>query len=199
VTPPHAPDRREVLKLGAAAALMLAAPAAVAAGSSTSLLGGAATVIADARYPESLTFAEILMRRGAAAVTRRSDIGGTWFHDIAPLLPGRLQSLCGLTLQSDLFILQRLAEGTSACTAYAGTHDWRYSGGATHTLAGTIDLDGVAAALDQGGDVWSGCLGAALFAANEGHRNEQRLKLRCTMPAGRGPRYFVSWIMRWAA
>ena len=191
MTPPIV-DRRDMLKLGGAAALTLLAPSVVAFTARASMI-----VLADPRYGESLIFAGGLERQGAKVVTLASDLGGTWFNGIAPQLLHGLQGVAGLTLESDLFILQRLAEGSGARTCYAGAHDWRCRSGVGHTLSGTIDLDPIAAALVNGKEDWAEGLGGALLAAKDGGRNERRLQLECTMPSGRGPRFFVSWLMRW--
>ena len=106
--------------------------------------------------------------------------------------------MTGLTLESDLFILERLAESSGARTCYAGLHDWRCRQRVGHTLSGTIDLDGIAAALLNGKEEWAEGLGVALVAAKDGTPAERRLKLECALPSGRGPRSFVSWQMRWA-
>ena len=192
MTPPPTMDRRDMLKLGGAAALALLAPSAVAITARASMI-----VLADPRYSESLIFAGGLERQGAKVVTLASDLAGTWFNGIAPQLPRGLQSLAGLTLELDLFILERLAESSGARTCYAGAHDWRCRSGVGHTLSGTIDLDPIAAALVNGKEDWVEGLGEALLAAKDGGRTERRLQLECTMPSGRGPRFFVSWLMRW--
>lgn len=189
---PPALDRRDVLKLGSAVALTLLAPSAFAFTARASTI-----VLADPRYSESLIFAGGLERQGAKVVTLASDLGGTWFNGIAPQLPRGLQRLAGLTLESDLFILQRLAEGSGARTCYEGAHDWRCRSGAGHMLSGTIDLEPITTALANGKEDWAEGLGGALLAAKDGGRKERRLQLECTMPSGRGPRFFVSWLMRW--
>jgi len=198
VTSAPAMDRRGVLRLGCAAALAHLTPAAVAVAARASSPTPSTIVVADPRYRESLIFAGSLERQGARVVTLASDRAGTWFGAIAPQLPRRLHRLTGLTLESDLFILERLAEGSGARTCYAGSHDWRCRQGAGHTLAGTIELDQIAAALVNGKEEWAERLGKALLAAKDGRPVEQRLQLECAMPSGRGPRSFVSWQMRWA-
>ena len=155
MTPAPAMDRRDVLKLGGAAALALLAPDAVAAAARASSLTPSTIVVADPRYRESLIFAGSLERHGAKVVTLASDRAATWFGAIAPQLPHGLHRLTGLTLESDLFILERLAESSGAHTCYAGLHDWRCRSGVGHTLSGTIDLDPIAAALRQ----WQGRMG----------------------------------------
>ena len=192
-------DRRDVLKLGGAAALMLLWPPARAEALRPSSLATSTIVLADRRYAESLLFAESLARQGARVVPLASGAGGAWFDAIAPQLPDGLKALAGLTLDSDLFILERLAEGSGARTCYTGAHDCRSRKSTTHTLSGTIDLDPLATCLDNGKENWTGRLGEALLAAKEECRNEQKLEIEYAIPSGQGPRYFVSWLMRWTA
>ena len=198
MTPAPAMDRRDVLKLGGAAALALLAPDAVAAAARASSLTPSMIAVADPRYRESLIFAGSLERHGAKVLTLASDRAATWFGAIAPQLPHGLHRLTGLTLESDLFILERLAESSGAHTCYAGLHDWRCRSGVGHTLSGTIDLDPIAGALLNGKEEWVEGLGEALVAAKDGRPAERRLQLKCTAPSGRSPRSFVSWQMRWA-
>jgi hypothetical protein len=191
-------DRRDVLKLGGAAALALLAPDSAAAAARASSPTPSTIVVADSRYGESLIFAGRFERQGAKALTLASDRAATWFGAIAPHFPRGLRRLTGLTLESDLFILERLAESSGARTCYAGLHDWRCRQGVGHTLSGTIDLDPIAAALVNAEEQWVEGLGEALVAAKDGTPAERRLQLKCAAPSGRGPRYFVSWQMRWA-
>ena len=190
--PAPAMDRRDVLKLGGAVALALLAPAAVAARASSR-----AIVVADPRYRESLVFAGSLERQGARVVTLASDRAGTWFGAIAPQLHHGLHRLAGLTLESDLFILERLAESSGARSCYSGLHDWRCRQRVGHTLSGTIDLDPIAAALVNAKEEWAEGLGQALLAAKDGTPAVRRLRLECALPSGNGPRSFISWQMCW--
>ena len=198
MTSAPAMDRRDVLKLGGAAVLALLAPHAVAAAARASSLTPSIIAVADPRYRESLIFAGSLERHGAKVLTLASDRAAAWFRAIAPQLLHGLHRLTGLTLESDLFILERLAESSGAHTCYAGLHDWRCRQGVGHTLSGTIDLDPIAAALVNGEEEWVEGLCEALVAAKDGTPAERRLQLKCAAPSGRGPRSFVSWLMRWA-
>jgi hypothetical protein len=191
-------DRRDVLKLGGAASLALLAPAAVAVAARASSPTPSMIVVADPRYRESLIFAGSLERQGARTVTLASDRAATWFGAIAPQLPHGLHRLAGLTLESDLFILERLAESSGARTCYSGQHDWRCRQRVGHTLSGTIDLDPIAQALVNAKEEWAEGLGEALAAEKDGAPAVRRLQLECAAPSGRGPRCFVSWQMRWA-
>jgi hypothetical protein len=190
-------DRRDVLKLGGAAALALLSPAAVAVVERASSPTPSTIVVADPRYRESLVFAGCLERQGARVVTLASDRAATWSGAIAPQLHHGLHRLAGLTLESDLFILERLAEGSGARTCYSGQHDWRCRQRVGHTLSGTIDLDPIAAALVNAKEEWAENLGEALVAEKDRAPSVRRLQLECAAPSGSGPRFFVSWQMRW--
>ena len=198
MTPAPAMDRRDVLKLGGAAALALLAPDAVAAAARAFLLTPSMIAVADPRYRESLIFAASLERHGAKIVTLASDRAATWCGAIAQQLPHGLHRLTGLTLESDLFILERLAENSGARTCYAGLHDWRCRQRVGHALSGSIELEGIADALLNGKEDWPESLGVALLGAEDGRPAERRLQLKCPARSGRGPRFFVSWQMRWA-
>ena len=200
MTLPRAIDRREVLKLGGAASIALLAPAgtapvtAVPRGTASSTI-----VLADRRYAESVIFAASLERHGARVIELASDRARTWSDAVEPLLPAGLRSLAGLTLESDLFVLERLAAQSGARKCYVGMHDWRCREGSAHRLSATIDLDPIATALVTGKERWAESLGEALGQTEMESRTERRLALNCRMPAARGPRFFVSWLMRWTA
>jgi hypothetical protein len=200
VTLPLALDRREVLKLGGAAAIALLAPAGTAPLAAAPGCASASTIVlADPRYAESVTFAASLERQGAKVIALASDRARTWFDAVEPRLPAGLRDLAGLTLESDLFVLERLAERSGARTCYVGLHDWRRLQGSVHRLSATIDLDPIATALVNGKEGWAENLGKALGKTKIESREEKRLTLNCPIPAARGPRFFVSWLMRWTA
>jgi hypothetical protein len=198
VTPPPTMDRRDVLKLGGAATLALLAPAGIDAKAAVPVRSAASMIaLADPRYDDSMRFAESLRRQRAKPLMLVSDRAKVWFDGVQPQLRTGLRYLTGLTLESDLFILERLAGSSGARTDYVGLHDWRCRQGSAHTLSGSINLDPVAAALLAGKTRWAESLGLALAVANEGGQNERRLDLDCAIPPG--PRFFVSWRMGWTA
>ena len=201
MTPPFAIDRREVLKLGGAASIALLAPAGTAPlAAALSRTASSTIVLADHRYAESGIFAASLERQGARVIELASDRARTWFDAVEPLLlPLGLRSLAGLTLESDLFVLERLAAQSGARKCYVGMHDWRCREGSAHRLSATIDLDPIATALVTGKERWPQSLGEALGQTEMESRTERRLALNCPMRAARGPRFFVSWLIRWTA
>ena len=185
MTLPLAMDRRDVLKLGGAAAIALLAPAGAA--SVAALRSGTAAstiVLADPRYAESAIFAASLERQGAKVIPLAFDRARTWFDAVDPLLPLGLRAL---------------AERSGARTCYVGLHDWRCRQGSVHRLSATIELDPIATALVNGKECWAESLGEALGLTKMESREERRLALNCPMPAARGPRFFVSWLIRWTA
>jgi hypothetical protein len=200
---PPSMDRRELLKLGAAAGVATLAPARVRPTSPVrpGPAASALLAVADSRYLDSLSFARGLQRAGAKMLPFGSDLARLWFDAIAPRLDGSVRGLAGLTLESDLFVLTRLAESAGAVTAYAGSHDWRRQQGSTHGLAGRVRLDGLADALNESKDHWAARLGEALVVASRqegGEAEERRVALDSPVP-GRGPRYYVSWLLRFPA
>ena len=93
--------------------------------------------IADRRYSDSLRFASAIARNGGEAIEIGSDIGTVWFGDIEPRLRHSGLRLAGVTLPSDLFVLEHLADRSRSATVYTGTHrlarpllptsaNWRY-------------------------------------------------------------------------
>jgi hypothetical protein len=193
-------DRREVLKLGGCAAVALLAPAGtVAVAAAPGRAASSTIVLADPRYAESGIFAASLERQGAKIIELASDRARIWFDAVEPRLPAGLRALAGLTLESDLFVLERLAERAGARTCYVGLHDWRCLQGSVHQLSATIELNPIATALVNGKERWVENLGEALGNTKIESREERRLTLNCRMPAAGGPRFFVSWLMRWTA
>lgn len=191
-------DRREVVALGGAAILALFAPAWIKSVASPARPAASMIALADPRYGESLIFGRSLQREGAKVLALASDRARLWSDAIEPRLTGGLQYLTGLTLESDLFAFERLAENSNARTCYVGLHDWRCRQGSAHRLSGSIKLDPIAQALVSGKDRWAGKLGEVLALAKD-ICEERRLALDCAAPAAQGPRFFVSWLMRWTA
>src|SRR5262249_26276985 len=122
----HTMNRREFLGLSSAAALAVLYPGATAsalAGLARSAEG--TLVVADHRYSDSLSFARALGNRGASVFSIKEGLAGVWFDDLAPRLAAGSHKLAGLTLESELFVLERLAESCGLRPCYVGRHDWR--------------------------------------------------------------------------
>ena len=131
--------RREIVVLGGAACLANLAPLRAAA----HMTGGARVpmlAVADARYAASEMFAARLVRHGATRFSLASDAGGLWFAALEPRLGARAACVAGLTLESDLFILRRLATASGASILYLGWHDFR-GDRVPHRLRGGAELE----------------------------------------------------------
>jgi hypothetical protein len=199
-SPRRAPEltRREFVALGGAAVLTALIPAPAFAGNVFPLDAGAVLAIADERYVDSVAFAGSLARRGARVLPLHCDMGGLWFDALQPRLSAHATAIAGLTLESDLFILKRLAAASGLSVAYVGLHDWRDGQGSRHGLRAGIALDRIAACLGQGEGPWAARLGEAIastrFPALPQGLQEQRVKLDIE-PSPGSPKFFVSWLL----
>src|SRR5262249_21141615 len=171
----HAMNRREFLGLSSAAALAVLYPGANA----TALAGLARSadgmlVVADHRYSDSLIFARALGIRGAGIFSMKAALADVWFDALAPRLAAGGRKLTGLTLESELFVLERLAEGCGMRSCYVGRHDWRARSGSQHVLRGSIGIDQVAQALAGGAQLWAATTADGLMTATAGARGAGR-------------------------
>jgi hypothetical protein len=189
-------DRREFLGLGSAAALAVLYP-----GVSASALAGLARgadgmlVVADHRYSESQIFARALGNRGASVFSMQEGLADVWFDALAPRLAAGERKLAGLTLESELFVLERLAESCGMRSCYVGRHDWRTRPGSQHVLRGSIGIDSVAQALAGGGELWAATTADGLTTATAGAGWQERTVALDLAPAVDSPRFLVSWMM----
>jgi hypothetical protein len=186
-------NRREFMTFGASCAALLSPQVSLALAprsESAPLLA-----IADRRYSDSLRFADAIARAGEEIIEIGSDIGTLWFGDIEPRLRHGSLSLAGLTLASDLFVLERLADRSRSATIYAGCHDWR-GPCSQHQLSGAMRLARPVAAIQLGGLDWAHALGEALAveATPLSRVETRRLAVQLT-PAADNPRYLTSWLM----
>jgi hypothetical protein len=190
-------NRRELLGLGGAAALSFAAPSGI--GIAAARRAGTMLAVDDPRYDDSRHFARGLAQGGARIVRLVPNAGAAWFEAIAPNMRGGL-SVAGLTLDSDFFILERLAEPAGVAKRFVGCHDWRCRPGVSHRLRGTVNLDGIVRAIDANGG-WAERLGLALaLTAGDGEaRQELWLRREHAKPIAASPSYLVSWLMTVAA
>jgi hypothetical protein len=170
-------DRREFLGLGSAAALAVLYPGATAsalAGLARSAEG--TLVVADHRYSDSLIFARALGNRGASVFSIKEGLAGVWFDELAPRLAASSHKLAGLTLESELFVLERLAESCGMRSCYVGRHDWRAKPDSQHVLWAATTADGLTTA--AAGNAW-----------------QERTISVDVAPATDNPRFLVSWMM----
>jgi hypothetical protein len=186
-------NRREFMAFGASCAALLP-PQASRAASPAARSSEPLLAIADRRYGDSLRFANAIAHGGGEAVEIGSDIGTAWFGDIEPRLRHGGLRLAGITLPSDLFVLERLTDRSRSATIYTGTHDWR-GPCSQHRLIGAISLAGPASALQCGGLDWASALSDALVAERLQLHMETRHLVLELMPASDNPKYLTSWLM----
>lgn len=187
-------NRREFMVSGVSCAALLA-PRASLAFSPSAKTNGPLLAIIDRRYSDSVRFAKAIARNGGEAIEIGSDIGTVWFGDIEPRLRHGGLRLAGVTLPSDLFVLERLADHSRSATVYTGTHDWR-GPCSRHLLTGAISLVRPASALQSGGLDWASALSNALVAEQmQAARVEMRQLTLELAPASDSPKYLTSWLM----
>lgn len=103
-------ERRTFVK-GAATAGALAAGPVAAAGSFSKPGEVPDIVLHDPRYQGSRDFAEEQRARGALALSTELDAGSLWYGQLGEAVASGANSIAGLTLYADLFLLQELARG----------------------------------------------------------------------------------------
>jgi hypothetical protein len=150
-------------------------------------------VIADGRYGASEAFAQGLRPCGARRFDLADDVADLWFDALKPALVEGHGAITGLTLESELFVLRRLA-ASSASLRYLGTHDWRLGGQVRHTLRGELRLEPLAAALNAAAEGWATRLAEALASARLTAWQSQEVRAERAISSGR-PRFFVSWLL----
>lgn len=186
-------NRREFVALGASCAALFASQASPAF--QPSAVGGMKLLaVADRRYRDSVRFAAAIAGAGGSVMEIGSDIGTLWFGDIEPRWRDGGLRLAGLTLPSDLFVLERLADRSRSATVYAGCHDWR-GPCSQHRLSGAMRLARPLAAIRTGGLDWPRALGKALAAETILARAETHHLSFELAAASDSPKYLTSWLM----
>ena len=187
-------NRREFVTFGASCAA-LAPQASLAFSPSAKTNEPPLLAISDRRYSDSVRFASAIARNGGEAIEIGSDIGTVWFGDIEPRLRHGGLRLAGVTLPSDLFVLERLVDRSRSATVYTGTHDWR-GPCSRHRLTGAISLGRPASELQSGGLDWASALGDALIPERlQAASLETRHLAFGLTPASDNPKYLTSWLM----
>lgn len=190
-------DRRSFLQAGTASAAahllgIQASKAGRVTGDGTST---GSFVIADGRYSDSLAFAQTLATQAAVMLPLRAGLATLWFDALLPLMPSRA-AIIGLTLESDRFVLQRLAGDFGMRARYIGLHDWRRKAGSDHVLSGRLHLDPIAGALSRGGDIWAVRLALALSAAGPACADWQEMRIQADIDrAADSPGFLTSWVL----
>jgi hypothetical protein len=185
-------NRREFVVLGASCvAIASSSPLASSRKTSAPVLA-----LADPRYKESFNFAQAVTRPDGAMLAISPDIGTVWFELIQPRLRHGAVRLAGLTLPSDLFILERLA-GRQAATLYSAWHDCRGTL-ARHTFCGAVPLGPAATSVEAAGGNWPAALGAVIRDGIASSRiGKQHLSVQLA-PLERSPNFWNSWLIELA-
>jgi hypothetical protein len=195
---PHPMTRREVVILGAAACLASSAPLRAAAYMRGSGARAPMLAVADARYDASEFFAAALVGHGATRLSLASDAAGLWLDTLEPRLAARSGYVAGLTLESDLFILRRLATASGASIRYVGWHDFR-GDRVPHRLRGGAELDSLANLFAARSAPWPVRLAYALAAVPLGlpRSSWQERQVAGDDEQARGqPNFLVSWVIK---
>jgi hypothetical protein len=192
-------NRRDVLAFGMAAGVAMLVPGGRVAGRAPvqrNASDAAMLVVVDERYGDSVMFAQSLARQAAARFPLAFDTAGLWLDVLAPHMAGTAASVAGLTLESDLFILRRLASASGASLCYLGRHDWRSAHECRHVLRGGAEIDAIASALTMGAGPWPARLGAVLASARpRGPLIEEQEVAFDHAPGSGAPNFFVSWVI----
>lgn len=190
-------DRRVFLQTSASAAAVHLLPVRTSLSREMPRTGAAEgmLVIADERYGESLAFARALQRENAVVSSLQRGLARLWFDDLLPRLRGRA-TVAGLTLESDLFAVQRLAEELGVQARYIGLHDWRSKAGSIHVLSGHVDLSVIAGTLSRCGDLWAVGLARALTSDKLAFADRQERRLRVEIGRAKdNPGFLASWVL----
>ncbi len=154
--------------------------------------------VADARYAASEMFAARLMRHGATRFSLASDAGGLWFAALEPRLGARAACVAGLTLESDLFILRRLATASGASILYWGGTIFAEIECRT-ACAAAPSSNSLASAFAARGGPWPARLADALAAVPlrlpQSHWQERRIAGDDQQASGQ-PNFLVSWVIK---
>lgn len=185
-------NRREFVTRGVSCVALLAPQTSLASSAKTNV---PLLAVADRRYDDSVRFANAIARTGGEVMEIGPDIGTSWFGAIEPRLRHGGLRLAGLTLQSDLFVLERLADRSRSATLYTGCHDWR-GPCSQHLLTGAMLLDAPASALQTAGPDWASALSEALIAEPMQAAPIETRQLAVQLaPASDNPKYLTSWLM----
>ncbi len=190
-------DRRSFLQAGtaSAAAHLLGVRASNSRPMTDDRTADGPFVVADGRYAESLAFAQALARRKADILRLQAGSASLWFDVLLPRMPLKAP-IIGLTLESDRFVVQRLAGDLGMRAIYTGLHDWRRRPGSNHVLSGHMDLDSVARALSQRRDSWAVRLARALGSAKPACTDRQERRVRLDIDrAEDSPGFLASWVL----
>ena len=115
---------------------------------------------------------------------------------LAALMRDGTRTCCGLTRDSQYFLIEQMAGAHGYRVGYHGVHDYR-DGSLRHQLSGACEpLHGLAHALRGAGPAWALPLAAAMPALSYHNTRDTRIEVLsdATRPADSGG-YLVSWCL----
>lgn len=115
---------------------------------------------------------------------------------LATLMRDATRACCGLTRDSQYFLIEQMASGRGYRRGYHGVHDYR-DGSLRHSLSGARErVDGLAQALQLAGAAWAVPLAAAMPTLSHDPTRDTRVEVHsdATRPADSGG-YLVSWCL----
>ena len=127
------PNRRDVLKTGAALSIGAPFATALAAGASTLALQ---RLVFDVRFAESAAIAEHAQRAGIPLSPITDDLMALWYDELDLAWRTAPMALAGVTLEDALFVLETFALDRGMHVVYRGEHGVVEDGRIVHRLAG---------------------------------------------------------------
>jgi hypothetical protein len=130
-------DRRRFLKVSAATA------AAISAAHWIALTKPPATVLFDSRYSDARLFGRASEQQGAMAMPVERNVVAQWFAVVAPRAVFRGARIAGLTVHSDLELLQACGAEVGLALRREAFHDSRARSTLNHRIATGADAQGI--------------------------------------------------------
>ncbi len=175
--------RRTFLKAALAVSVM---PTLISAAAPRRELG--MFVVVDGRCGDARSFIDCC----AMAPLPASDTAAV----LAALMRDSTRTCCGLTRDSQYFLIEQMAGAHGFRVGYHGVHDYR-DGSLRHQLSGAREpIDGLAHALRDAGPAWAVPLAAAMPALSHHNTRDTHVEVLsdAPRPADSGG-YLVSWCL----
>jgi hypothetical protein len=160
-------SRREFLQIGIAAASAL--PLATQATHAAAFAAPAPTtaraplplykVVYDARFPQSVSFAQSLAQLGVPVHAIDGDMTRVWYDDIYHRWKQGPAAIAGLTAHGPMFCFEQLAMDQRMRVVFRAEHRPAAGGGVDHELCGPVGMLGDARHAMDAGDDWAAHLG----------------------------------------
>jgi hypothetical protein len=161
------PNRRDVLRYGAAASALIAAPIASAPSARGVPPPALSEVIVDGTLDRAGAFAAAARAHGARVRIAGSDVGGAWRDAIAPRLRKSSAPLAGFTRGGALFCLELLARDYGLGLVYRIEHRADTDGLVRHALTGADDVRARLGSLADAGLDWPSAAASLAVACTE--------------------------------